>query len=295
MQKLGSKQSKVGGDETITDKKPDGKDQPIDQYKLTSKKAGKNTKAIQQGWHDSITMAHTMLVEVNQELSKILKELDDISNKLDKLNKKSELKGALRKFNYVRDKMDAASSDANCIATDFKKLIPKHINKAAEQISAITTEDFYQLEKHIGKKEVKKLKDIFHRVKFLHQNISTNAQDANQSAEPSKKKKPQLVVLRQSSYSDSEEDDSLSEKKVPAKNKYSIGADSSEIVIVNSDEDDSNDSDKDSSSSEKKDPAEKKYLNEPDSSERVVVNSDEDDSNDSDCSDLAEDSGYCSD
>ena len=46
MQKLGSKQSKVGGDKTITDKKPDGKDQPIDQYKLTSKQAGKNTKSM---------------------------------------------------------------------------------------------------------------------------------------------------------------------------------------------------------------------------------------------------------
>lgn len=222
--KLGSKQSKVRSDEAITDQKLDGKDQPIDQYKLTSKKAGKNTKEIKQGWHDSITTAHKMLVEVNQELSKILKELDDISNKLDKLNQKSELDGTLLKFNYVRDKMDAASDDADNIAKDFRKFIPKNISQAAEQISKITKEDFNKLEKKIGKKEVQKLKDTFRRIKLLQQNINTNAQDSNQAAEHSKKKKQELVTDSRSStyeseeYSDEEYDDS-SEEEVTAPKK----------------------------------------------------------------------------
>jgi hypothetical protein len=263
--KLGSKQSKVRSDETITDQKLDGKDQPIDQYKLTSKKAGKNTKEIKQGWHDSITTAHKMLVEVNQELSKILKELEDISNKLDKLNQKSELDGTLLKFNYVLDKMDAASGDANHIAKDFRKLIPKHISQAAEQISKITKEDFNKLEKKIGKKEVQKLKDAFRRIKLLQQNVNTNAQDANQAAERSKKKKPELVTdSRSSAYKseeyeseeyDSEEYDSSSEEEVTTnkknltEKKNSSEEKSSESSSTDRDESSSSSSDSTSSDS----------------------------------------------
>jgi hypothetical protein len=222
--KLGSKQRKVGSDETITDQKLNGKDQLIDQYKLTRKKAGKNTKAIQQDWHNSITMAHTMLVEVNQELSKILKELNEISEKLDKINEKSKSAGAVKKFKVVEFRMKNASKAADEIVKEFKSSISFHLVIAAEKISELKDKDFKNLEEDLGTKEVKKLKDIFQRIKLLQQNINSNAQDANQVAEPSKKKKQELVTESRSStyeseeYSDDEYDDS-SEEEVTAPKK----------------------------------------------------------------------------
>jgi hypothetical protein len=209
--KLGSKQSKVRSDETITDQKLDGKDQPIDQYKLTSKKAGKKTKEIKQDWNNSITIAHTMLVEVNQELSKILKELDEISARLDKIRNPQELLNAKKKFNAVREPMSHATYSAIRIENDFKKDVCGNLRLAADRISKVTAEDFSVLEKGMGLGTFNRIKEMFERIKLLDRNINANPQDTNQAAEPSKKKHSNAVDGDQTSYADSEGSDSSSE------------------------------------------------------------------------------------
>lgn len=223
----GSDSSKVPGAQTTTYQKLDGKTQPIDQYRLSSKKAGKNTKEIQQEWLDSITTAHTMLVGVNQELSNILEKLDAISAKLDKIKDKSKLAGAIDKVNYVRDRMFTASGVADDVKKDFENLIPKHIDHAAQQISLITDEDFNKLKNEIGEDEVNELQTIFHQINLLAQNINANRkdanpQDANQAAETSKKKKsPSLSFLR-NVFSNGGEDESANEEKSSKKKKVSF-------------------------------------------------------------------------
>jgi hypothetical protein len=168
-----------------------------------------------------------MLVGVNQELSKILEKLDAISAKLDNLNNKTKLGDTIQRFNYVRDRIAAASEDTNNIAKDFKRIVPKHIDQAAQQISFITDDDFDKLEGAIGEDGVNELQTTFHQINLLAQNINANRkdanpQDANQAAETSKKKKSPSTSFFKKMFSTGGEDESGNEAKSNKKKKVSF-------------------------------------------------------------------------
>ncbi len=117
--------------EGVQVEKFDGKKtQPIAQFRLTSKAAGKKTEKIKDEWRDSITTAHTMLVNVNKELASILKELDDISKELKTLRNKSGSKDIIQKFNDVKDELQLASDKADGIVKSFKDHVPPSLIRA---------------------------------------------------------------------------------------------------------------------------------------------------------------------
>jgi hypothetical protein len=190
--------------------KLDGKTQPIGQYKLISKKAGKNTEEIKQGWHDSITIAHNMLVEVNQELEKILDELNEISKALNKLNKKLGANDAVKRFETCREHIKNATSTSDRLRQEFNKYVPRYIKFAAATIKDFTAEDFEKLKKGLNKKEVEKLKEIFDRIKLLEQNINLNSHDVSQAADAAKRNKSHQIQRNQGSVSKSEGGESSS-------------------------------------------------------------------------------------
>ena len=190
-------------------KKLDGKKpQHIDQFRLTNKAAGENTKKIKADWHDSITTAHKMLVNVNTELDSILAELDDISEALKNLGKKTGSDGAVNRFNNVQKEIKFASETANRFVYSFNKDLPPRLVKAGSAIEKLTPKDFDKLEKKIGKNKVQKIKNTFEKIKTLEQNVKNNFQGADQPADPSGKKKSQRVPDRKDLLADSSDDSS---------------------------------------------------------------------------------------
>ena len=190
-------------------KKLDGeKPQPIDQFRLTNKAAGENTKKIKADWHDSITTAHKMLVNVNTELDSILAELDDISEALKNLGKKTGSDGAVNRFNNVKKEIKLASETANRFVDSFNRSLPPRLVKAGSAIGKLTPKDFDKLEKQLDKDKVQKIKNTFAKIKALEQNVKNNFQGADQPADPSGKKKSQRVPDRKDLLADSSDDSS---------------------------------------------------------------------------------------
>ena len=190
-------------------KELDGKKpQPIDQFRLTNKAAGENTKKIKKEWLDSITTAHTMLVNVNKELESILSELEDISNALKNLGKKTGSGDAVNRFNAVQKEIKVASDRANRFVYSFNKDLPTCLVKAGSAIKRLTAKDFEKLEKQIGKNKVENIKNTFARIKALEQNVKKNFREVDQPADPSGKKKSQKVSSRQDSLRNSSDDSS---------------------------------------------------------------------------------------
>jgi hypothetical protein len=156
--------SKVDGGET---KKLDGKEQPINQYSIKSKEAGKNTKSIKEGWYDSITTAHNMLVNVNKELDQILRELREISDALNNVIKNEDLDDFKTKFNNVFHPMNQAVAASSGLVKSFNENISDNLKKAGSAIDKFTSEDFKKLEGKIDKKTAEKTKDLFARIQKL--------------------------------------------------------------------------------------------------------------------------------
>ena len=189
--------------------KLDGKKpQHIDQFRLTNKAAGENTKKIKADWHDSITTAHKMLVNVNTELDSILAELDDISEALKNLGKKTGSDGAVNRFNNVKKEIRIASETANRFVDSFNRSLPPRLVKAGSAIEKLTKKDFEKLEKQLDKDKVQKIKNTFAKIKALEQNVKNNFQGADQPADPSGKKKSQRVPDRKDLLADSSDDSS---------------------------------------------------------------------------------------
>lgn len=204
--------NKVNPSEKLDGNKP----QPINQFRLTNKAAGEKTKKIKEDWHDSITMAHTMLVNVNTELDSILAELDDISDALKKLGKGTGLDGVVKKFNDVQTEIKIASDTAKGFVDSFYKDLPPRLVKAGSAIEKFTKKDFENLEEQIGKEKVGKTKTTFAKIRAFEQNVKNNFQDADQPADLSGKKKSQKArhgqdVLRESSDNSSSEVSTASE------------------------------------------------------------------------------------
>jgi hypothetical protein len=133
---LGIKSKKQQNEEKNSDikniksKRLDGKEQPINQYSIKYKVAGKKTKVIQAEWLDSITTAHQMLVSVNQELDDILKELNEIYEELTKNKKVSNSNDAVKKFGAVKEAMQSAAGEAASFVKSFKTHLPKKLKVA---------------------------------------------------------------------------------------------------------------------------------------------------------------------
>jgi hypothetical protein len=197
--------------------KPDGKKpQLIDQFRLFNKAAGENTKKIKADWHDSITTAHKMLVNVNTELDSILAELDEISEALKNLGKKTGLGDAVNKFNDVQKEIKLASETANRFVDSFNRSLPPRLVKAGSAIEKFTKKDFEKLEEKLGKDKVKRIKNTFAKIRALEQNVKNNFQDPDQPADHSVKKKSQKArhgqdVSRESSDNSSSEVSTASE------------------------------------------------------------------------------------
>jgi hypothetical protein len=173
-------------------KKLDGKKtQLIDQFRLTNKAAGEKTTKIKEDWHDSITMAHKMLVNVNTELDRILVELDEISDALKKIGKGTGSDGAVKKFNAVKTEMKSVSNTAKKFAVSFRNDIPPILAKAGSAIEKFTQKDYENLEKKIGNEKVGKIKNTLAKIKTLEQNVKNTFQVVDQPADHSVKKKSQ--------------------------------------------------------------------------------------------------------
>lgn len=194
----------VNSSKELDGKKP----QPINQFRLTNKAAGKNTKKIKEDWNDSITTAHKMLVNVNEELNKILVELEDISNALKKIGNKKGLDNGVKKFNNVQKELITATHKANKLVGSFNKSLPPILIKAGSEIKKLTEKDYKELEEKLGKDKFEKTKKTFAKIMALGQNVKTNLQNLNQSGDHSGRKKTHNKPNREEIMDDGDDESS---------------------------------------------------------------------------------------
>jgi hypothetical protein len=162
-------------DHAINSNKLDGKVQPVNQYSIKSKQAGKNTQAIKEGWYDSITTAHNMLVNVNRELDQILKELKEISDVLNDNKKSKDLTDVKDKFAKVLVPMTHAAVASSKIISSFEKKVSLNLNQANTEIDKLKQEDFNNLELKTNKETAEKAKALFVKIKKLKTNFDSGS------------------------------------------------------------------------------------------------------------------------